>query len=99
MKRRLSQVASSTIAITFNSGSIVASTAVTSTLGAAYWWLAAHEFSTAAIGLAGAVISAMTLLGFVGTIGFGTALVPRLADDTDNGGGGEAPPPPPAPRP
>lgn len=79
MKHRLGKVAASTIAMTFNSGSIVASTAVTSGLGAAYWWLAAHQFPIASVGLAGAVISAMTLLGFVGTIGFGTALVPRLA--------------------
>ena len=57
----------------------MASTPVTSGLGAAYWWLAAHQFPIASVGLAGAVISAMTLLGFVGTIGFGTALVPRLA--------------------
>jgi glycosyltransferase involved in cell wall biosynthesis/O-antigen/teichoic acid export membrane protein len=36
------------------------------------------------------VISAMTLLGFVGTIGFGTALVPRLAGDDGDGGGRKA---------
>jgi glycosyltransferase involved in cell wall biosynthesis/O-antigen/teichoic acid export membrane protein len=85
LKHRLSQVAASTVAMTFNSGSIVASTAVTSALGAAYWWLAAHQFPISSVGLAGAVISAMTLLGFVGTIGFGTALVPRLADDKGDG--------------
>jgi glycogen synthase len=80
VKRWLSRFAGSTVAITFNSGSLVASTAVTSGLGAVYWLLAARTFPTGAVGLAGALISAMALLGVVGTIGFGTALVPRLAE-------------------
>jgi glycosyltransferase involved in cell wall biosynthesis/O-antigen/teichoic acid export membrane protein len=67
-------------AITLNSGSLIATTAVTSGLGFVYWWVAAREFPTAAVGQAGALISAMTLLGVVGTIGFSTALVPRLAE-------------------
>jgi glycosyltransferase involved in cell wall biosynthesis/O-antigen/teichoic acid export membrane protein len=66
-------------AIAVNSGSLIATTAVTSGLGAGYWWLAAREFPAAAVGLAGAVISAMTLLGVLGTLGFSTALIPRLA--------------------
>ncbi|HEY4025499.1 MAG TPA: glycosyltransferase family 4 protein [Candidatus Dormibacteraeota bacterium] len=67
-------------AITLNSGSLIATTGVTSALGAVYWWVAAHEFPAAAVGQAGALVSAMTLLGVAGTIGFSTALVPELAE-------------------
>jgi glycosyltransferase involved in cell wall biosynthesis/O-antigen/teichoic acid export membrane protein len=67
-------------AITLNSGSLIATTAVTSGLGAVYWWLAARELPPSAVGQAGALVSAMTLLGVVGTIGFSTALVPALAE-------------------
>jgi glycogen(starch) synthase len=66
-------------AIALNSGSLIATTAVTSGLGAGYWWVAARVFPAPAVGLAGAVISAMTLLGVLGTLGFSTALIPRLA--------------------
>jgi O-antigen/teichoic acid export membrane protein len=72
--------ASSTINLTFNSGSMIATTAITSSLGAVYWWLAAHEFPVGAVGLAGALISAMTLLGMVSTSGFITALIPEFAN-------------------
>ena len=34
----------------------------TSLLGAAFWWLAARQFSQHSVGVAGAAVSAMTLL-------------------------------------
>jgi O-antigen/teichoic acid export membrane protein len=72
----------SSMEITLNSGSLIATTGVTSALGVAYWWLAAHEFPASAVGLAGALVSAMTLLGVVSTIGFSTALIPELAESS-----------------
>jgi glycosyltransferase involved in cell wall biosynthesis/O-antigen/teichoic acid export membrane protein len=68
------------VSLALNSGSLVATTGVTSALGAVYWWVAAHQFPAAVVGQAGALISAMTLLGVVGTIGFSTALIPSLAE-------------------
>ena len=50
----------------------------TSLLGAAFWWLAARQFSQHAVGVAGAAVSAMTLLGFAATIGLGTVLMGEL---------------------
>jgi O-antigen/teichoic acid export membrane protein len=51
---------------------------VTSVLGLVYWTIAARRFPTAAVGLAGAAIAAMQLLGSVGMLGFGTLLIDRL---------------------
>ncbi len=61
-----------------NAGSVVGTTASTSALGFMYWWLAARLFMPAAVGLAGATVSAMTLLGTVGMLGFGTLLIGEL---------------------
>lgn len=61
-----------------NAASMVGTAVVTSLLGAAFWWLAAHEFSKDAVGLASAAISAMTLLGFMATVGLGTLLMGEL---------------------
>lgn len=72
-------------AILVNAGSLVGTTAITSGLGFVYWWLAAHQFSTEAVGLASAAISAMTLLGTVGMLGLGTLLIgefPRQPERT-----------------
>jgi O-antigen/teichoic acid export membrane protein len=65
-------------AIVANAGSLVGTTAVTSTLGFAYWWLAARRFPPEAVGFAAASIAAMTLLGTVATCGFGTLLIGEL---------------------
>ena len=72
-------------AILVNAGSLVGTTAITSGLGFVYWWLAAHQFSTEAVGLASAAISAMTLLGTIGMLGLGTLLIgefPRQPERT-----------------
>lgn len=61
-----------------NATSLIASTGLTSGLGAIFWLVAAHGYSPAAVGLAGAAVSAMTLLGTLATLGFGTALIGEL---------------------
>jgi len=61
-----------------NTSSLVITTVATSGLGFVYWWLAAKMFSVQAVGVASAAIAAMTLLGFVGKLGFGTLLVGEL---------------------
>lgn len=62
-----------------NSGSLIGTTAVTSGLGFIYWWLAARLFPATAIGLASAAISAMMLLGLIGTLGLGPLLIGELS--------------------
>ncbi|HKF36095.1 MAG TPA: hypothetical protein VKB35_04280 [Ktedonobacteraceae bacterium] len=61
-----------------NAGSLFGTTTTTSVLGFAYWWLAARQFSPAAVGFASAAISAMTLLGTACILGLGTLLVGEL---------------------
>jgi O-antigen/teichoic acid export membrane protein len=61
-----------------NAGSLVGTTAVTSMLGLAYWWVAARGFPPQTVGLGSAAISAMTLLGTVCIVGLGTLLVGEL---------------------
>lgn len=68
----------STSTIVLNAGSLIGTTAVTSGLGFAFWWLAARMFSTEAVGLATATISTMTLLGSFAVLGFGTLLIGEL---------------------
>jgi O-antigen/teichoic acid export membrane protein len=70
-------------ALLANAGSMVGTTLVTSALGVAFWLVAAHSFSQAAVGVASAAVAAMTLLGFMGTLGLGTLLMgdlPRRAE-------------------
>lgn len=62
----------------FNAVSLVGTTAITSVLGFVYWWLAARQFPPQAVGLASAIISAMTLLGTLGILGLGTLLTGEL---------------------
>jgi len=61
-----------------SASSLIGTTAVTSILGFAYWWLAARRFPAQAVGLASASISAMLLLGTLGALGFGTLLIREL---------------------
>jgi hypothetical protein len=61
-----------------NAGSMVATAVVTSLLGAAFWLVAARHFNQASVGVASAAISAMTLLGFLATVGLGTLLMGEL---------------------
>ena len=64
--------------ILVNAGSMMGTTLVTALLGAAFWWLAAHDFSQSAVGVASAAVSAMTLLGYLATLGLGTLLMGEL---------------------
>lgn len=66
------------LSILTGASSLVGTTAVTSILGFAYWWLAARQFPAQAVGLASASISAMLLLGTLGALGFGTLLIREL---------------------
>lgn len=61
-----------------NAGSMLGTTVVTSLLGVAFWWLAAHDFSKHSVGVAAAAVGAMTLLGFMSTLGLGTLLMGEL---------------------
>ena len=51
---------------------------MTSLLGLLYWTLAAREASVAAVGVAGAAVSLMMLLGNVGMLGLGTLLIAEV---------------------
>ena len=64
-----------------NAGSLMATTAITSLFGFAYWWVAARTAPAEAVGQASAAVSAMTLIGTIGMFGMGTMLIsdlPRL---------------------
>lgn len=65
-------------ALLTNAGSMVGTTLATSLLGVAFWFAAAQHFSQAAVGIAGAAVSAMLLIGFIATIGMGTLLMGEL---------------------
>jgi O-antigen/teichoic acid export membrane protein len=79
---RLIEAARSQRRLLGNAGSMLGTTVVTSLLGVVFWWLAARDFSEEAVGVAAAAVGAMTLLGFLATLGLGTLLMgelPRLA--------------------
>ncbi|ROP29768.1 O-antigen/teichoic acid export membrane protein [Couchioplanes caeruleus] len=61
-----------------NAGSLMATTALTSLFGFAYWWLAARTAPAEAVGQASAAVSAMTLIGTIGMFGMGTMLISDL---------------------
>ncbi len=61
-----------------NVGSLVGTTAITSVLGFAYWWLAARRFPPETVGIASASVSAMMLLGNFCILGLGTLLITEL---------------------
>ncbi|WP_299034117.1 hypothetical protein [uncultured Pseudokineococcus sp.] len=58
--------------------------AVTSVLGLLFWALAARSFTVEAVGVAGASVAAMSLIGALGTVGLGTLLISRIPQ-TDQG--------------
>lgn len=60
------------------SASLVGTQALTSVLGLAFWTLAARNFSTSAVGVAGAAVAMMMLLSSLGSLGLGTLLIARL---------------------
>ncbi len=66
------------------SATLVSTYAATSVLGLAFWLLAARQFSIGAVGVGGAAVSMMTLVGTFGTVGLGTLLISRLPR-TDQG--------------
>ncbi|MFI5915950.1 CDP-glycerol glycerophosphotransferase family protein [Dactylosporangium sp. NPDC051541] len=65
--------------VVLSSGALFGSTAVTSVLGFAYWSLLARAAPPEAVGVASALVSALTLLGTIGMFGFGTMLIGELA--------------------
>jgi O-antigen/teichoic acid export membrane protein len=60
------------------SASLVGTFAVTNALGLVFWLVAARQFTVGAVGVAGASVFAMMLLGALGTGGLGTLLVAHL---------------------
>lgn len=73
-------------AIITNSASMAGTTLVTAALGAAFWWLAARDFPREAVGVAGAAVSAMTLIAAVATMGLNTLLMGELPTRTGRPG-------------
>jgi len=67
-------------------GSLVASTAVTSGLGFAFWTVAARLFSQSEVGYGSAATSAMALLGTIGMFGLGTVLIAELPHRSSRAG-------------
>jgi O-antigen/teichoic acid export membrane protein len=63
-----------------------ATTGLTYLLGSVYWVIAAREFSPQAVGYGSAAVSAMTLIGTIGTIGLGTVLIGELPQRQERGG-------------
>jgi len=61
-----------------NTASLYAAFGITSILGLLYWTVAARLFSQQDVGYGAAEVSAMTLLGTIGTFGLGTLLVGEL---------------------
>lgn len=62
-----------------NAVSLFGTTVVTSLLGFAFWLIAAHMFSRAAVGAGGAALSAMQLIANAGMLGLGTLLIGELS--------------------
>lgn len=75
---KLLQLIKKNLTVLLNAGSLIGTTAVTSLLGFAYWWVAARLFTPDSIGLASAMISMMSLLGTISMLGMGTLLTGEL---------------------
>ena len=60
------------------SASLVGTQAATSVLGLGFWALGARFFSAGDVGVAGAAVAMMMLLGSLGSLGLGTLLIARL---------------------
>jgi len=80
----LNQMFNNNKVLLYNAGSLIGATIMTTGLGFVYWWLAAQMYSTDVVGLASAAISAMMLLGTLGTLGLGTLLIRELSIDISN---------------
>jgi O-antigen/teichoic acid export membrane protein len=57
---------------------LMTSTVLTSVFGYLYWIVAAHGYHTADVGVAGALISAVTIVSILGNFGLGSSLIQRL---------------------
>jgi O-antigen/teichoic acid export membrane protein len=62
----------------FSSASLMASQVLTAGVGFLFWVVAARRFDEASVGVASAAISAMSLLGAIGTVGMGTLLIREM---------------------
>ncbi|MBO0815771.1 MAG: hypothetical protein J2P30_11620 [Actinobacteria bacterium] len=62
-----------------NAISLFGTTVITSAAGFAFWGVAAHLFSTRAIGSGSAAISALQLMGEIGMVGLGSLLIGELS--------------------
>ncbi len=69
-----------------NTSSLVGTTAVTSGLGFAYWWVAARLFPQAEVGFASAAVASMQLLGAMSLLGLGTLLIGELRRTPERAG-------------
>ena len=78
LSQRMRAVLISHRSLLTNAGSMVGASLVTSLLGVGFWLVAAQQFNQAAVGVAAAAVSAMVLLGFIGTLGLGTLLMGEL---------------------
>ena len=58
--------------------SLVGTQAFTSVLGLAFWTLAARTYAESDVGVAGAAVAMMMLLGSLGSLGLGTLLIAKL---------------------
>ncbi len=66
-----------------NAMSLFSSTVATSLFGFAFWVLAAHTFSSAAVGAGAAAISAMQLVAIASMLGLGTLLIGELSRNVE----------------
>lgn len=78
MLSKLRRLMGGNFTIISNAGSLVGTNAVTSILGFAYWWVAAHWFAPDAVGFSAAAVSAMMLLGYLSMMGLGTLLIREI---------------------
>lgn len=69
-----------------NAGSLFATTGLSSLAGFVYWSLAARAFTQTAVGYASASVSAITMLGTIGVLGFGTLLIGELPKHASRAG-------------
>jgi len=76
--RRLRTIASSERRLGAMASTIFSGQVVGGLTGFAFWALAAHQMSSAALGIAGASTGAMALLGPLGMLGVGTLVIAEL---------------------
>ena len=70
-----------------NALALLGTAAVTSVLGLVYWAVATQLFSREAVGYCSAAVSAMTLFGTIGMLGWGPMLIGELPRRTGSRGG------------